>query len=192
MQIADDPGLVTSIFAELRLPRSAESGQSKRTSETQSRIEHLRKQDPPGDRGLLEPTKDARCVRCRHRGRTSQRSIPRQAATPACQWWHGQIKDGKQVIRILEAHAIMRTSRSPWGGKVLCFAVAFSTRWRLRCGAMAARMSAPWDPQPTPFGDRASRHSRQRIDARDQDRVIGRVEKSARSRGRCAGWIPQC
>ncbi|OYV51266.1 MAG: hypothetical protein B7Z77_04175 [Acidocella sp. 20-58-15] len=40
--------------------------------------------------------------------------------------------------------------------------------------------NAPWDPQATPFGDRV-RAFQARVDARDQDRVIGRVEHSARA-----------
>ena len=40
--------------------------------------------------------------------------------------------------------------------------------------------NAPWDPQATPFGDRV-RAFQARVDARDQDRVIGRVENSART-----------
>ena len=40
--------------------------------------------------------------------------------------------------------------------------------------------NAPWDPQATPFGDRV-RAFQARVDARDQDRVISRVENSART-----------
>jgi hypothetical protein len=40
--------------------------------------------------------------------------------------------------------------------------------------------NAPWDPQATPFGERV-RAFQARVDARDQDRVIGRVENSARA-----------
>lgn len=40
--------------------------------------------------------------------------------------------------------------------------------------------NAPWDPQATPFGDRLTAFQA-RVDARDQDRVIGRVENSARA-----------
>jgi hypothetical protein len=40
--------------------------------------------------------------------------------------------------------------------------------------------NAPWDPQATPFGDRL-RAFQAKADARDQDRLIGRVENSARS-----------
>ena len=40
--------------------------------------------------------------------------------------------------------------------------------------------NAPWDPQATPFGDRL-RAFQAKADARDQDRLIGRVENSARN-----------
>lgn len=40
--------------------------------------------------------------------------------------------------------------------------------------------NAPWEPQATPFGDRL-RAFQGKVDARDQDRVIGRVENSARN-----------
>jgi hypothetical protein len=40
--------------------------------------------------------------------------------------------------------------------------------------------NAPWDPQATPFGDRLAPFQA-KVDARDQDRTIGRVEKSART-----------
>jgi hypothetical protein len=40
--------------------------------------------------------------------------------------------------------------------------------------------NAPWEPQTTPFGDRL-RAFQAKVDARDQDRVIARVENSARN-----------
>ena len=40
--------------------------------------------------------------------------------------------------------------------------------------------AAPWDPQASPFGDRVKAFQA-KVDARDQDRVIGRVENSARA-----------
>ena len=40
--------------------------------------------------------------------------------------------------------------------------------------------AAPWDPQTSPFGDRVKAFQA-KVDARDQDRVIGRVENSARA-----------
>lgn len=168
----DDPGLVRDIR---RYATEIGRKRNQNTSETQSRIDTYENRIRQAPRAL-EPTKDAgafdAATEAEQPGSNPPGSKPdaNGARTDKRQTSDPDTRSPRNHANIQEP--LGRQSAVLRGGVLDTLAAALRGN--------GSPLSAPWDPQPTPFGDRVKAFQA-RIDARDQDRVIGRVEKSARA-----------